>query len=135
MLEVYISKHSLFRLKITVGCPRCCVCSSVLCRCWCVGGGGGGGGVLWCGVVCCGVVWCGVVWGGVYVCVFCVVFLLFLSILFFLFLTLSLFPSLFFPSSLFYPLFSSSFSLLFPSRHQTLWKEPINQHGGQLRGI
>ena len=24
---------------------------------------------------------------------------------------------------------------LIPSRHQTLWKEPINQHDGQLRGI
>ena len=29
MLEVHKSKHSLFRLKITVGSPRCCgVCGS-----------------------------------------------------------------------------------------------------------
>ena len=34
MLEVHKSKHSSFRLKITVGCPRCCgVC--VWCG-WCV---------------------------------------------------------------------------------------------------
>ena len=30
---------------------------------------------------------------------------------------------------------SFSFSSLFSCRHQTLWKETINQHGGQDRGI
>ena len=75
----------------------------------------------WCcvGVVCCVVV-C--------VCVF-VLFCFFLSILFFLFLALSLSFHLLSLSSLFFR------SSLFSSRHQTLWKEPINQHGGQLRGI
>ena len=56
MLEVHISKHSLFRLKITVGClvsgVVCCVlCVHVACvvcgLCVCT-----------CGVVCCGVMWC-----------------------------------------------------------------------------
>ena len=58
MLEVHISKHSPFRLKITVGCPRCygvlcvlcvhegvvlcgvlrgvCGVCGVLCWCWCL---------------------------------------------------------------------------------------------------
>ena len=166
MFEVHISKHSLFRLKITVGCLTskypsihkklsrsrsvvrgvcflcvffvcgvCCVLCGVLCWCWRLV-------VVLCG--CCVLwVWCGV--GCMYVCVFCVVFLLFISILFFLFLTLSLSPSLYsflLLSSFLSSLFSSSlfFSLprflslsFFPSTHQTLWKESINQHGGQLR--
>ena len=45
MLEVHISKHALFRLKITVGCLVCgvwcgvvCCCVVVVrvCRVWCV---------------------------------------------------------------------------------------------------
>ena len=75
-----------------------------------------GGGVVWCGVVWCGVVCVVCVW-----CVVCVVCLLSLS-----FFLLSSFLS-----SLLSSLFSSSFSSLFSSRHQTLWKESINQHGGQ----
>ena len=79
-----------------------CVCG-VLCVCWC-----------WCLVVVLrGVVWCGVVCSFVY---FCVVFLFFLSILFFLFLALSLSLSFFLLSfflSLLSSLFSSSFSSLF----------------------
>ena len=87
----YPSIH-FFRLKITVGCPRCCgVCCVCGVLCWC-----------WCLVV---VVLC-VVWV-VCFCVF-VLFCFFFSILFFLFLALSL--SFFLLSS--FPLLSSLFSLL-----------------------
>ena len=76
MLEVHISKHSLFRPKITVGC-RLCTCPSIhfsldedtlkitvgclVCGVVCV----------WCVVVVCcgGVLW----WCVVVVCVCCVV--------------------------------------------------------------
>ena len=69
-------------------------------------------------VACCVVWWCGVVWCGVVWCGLCVVFLCrffsyFSQFSDFSFL-LSLFPSLFFPSSLFYPLFSFLF-LVFSS--------------------
>ena len=87
MFEVHKSKHSPFRLKITVGCPRCC---GVLC--------------VHEGVVLCGV-WCGVV----SICV--VFFSLFSQFSSFSFLlSLSFFSLL---SSLFSSLFSSSFSLSF----------------------
>ena len=89
MFEVHISKHSPFRLKITVGCPRCCSVLCVVCACgvWCVCLV-----VLVVVVVLC-VVWvlcgcCVVVW-----CVFLCLFLFFLSVLFFLFLALSLFAT------------------------------------------
>ena len=139
MFEVHISKHSPLRLKITVGCPRCC---GVLCV---------HEGVVLCGVlrgvcvVCCvgvGVGVCCVVWW----CVWCgavklwhwslslalspssvsVLFLFFLSYLFsllssfsFLFshscsFTNSILLLLFFLSllsSLFFPLFSPLSSL------------------------
>ena len=92
MLEVHISKHSPFRLKITVGCPRCCgVC--VVC---CVGVGVD----VW--------KWCCVLCGGVCFCVFCVVLLFSLNSLLSLSCSLSL--SLF-PSSLSFFLLSS-FALL-----------------------
>ena len=75
------SKHRPFRLKVTIGCPRCygvlcvhevVVLCGVLCWCWCLV------------VLCVGVVWwCGVV-------VWCLLCLLFLSVLFFLFLALAL---------------------------------------------
>ena len=128
---VRISKHSLFRLKITVGCLTCfvlCVHEGVvLC------------GVAWCVFVVCvvlvlcgvvlvlcgvggGVVWCG--GGGV-----CVFFSQFSSFSF----LLSLFLSSFFSSSLFSSLLSllSSSSLL-ATKH---CEELINQHGVQLRGV
>ena len=140
MFEVHISKHSPFRLKLTVGCPRCCGVlrvheGVVLCGVlrgvrvvFCVGVG-----VWWwccvvlccvvlccvvlCCVVLCCVVWCGVVCIFVFLCCFSV----FLSIFFFLFLALSLsFFSLL--SSLLSSLFSSSFSSLFSSRHQQYGK-------------
>ena len=63
----------------------------------------------WCCVLCVLVCWCGVVWSVVW--------------------------SLFSLFSLFSSVFTSSSSSLISSRHQPLWKEPINQHGGQLRGI
>ena len=91
--------------------------------------------VLWCAVV----VWCAVGW-----CVFLCFFLcdfLFFSLNSLLLFSCSLFLS-FFLSSSFLLLSSFLFSLLFlfffslfSSCHQTLWKEPINQYGGQLRGI
>ena len=128
---MHISKHSLFRLKITVGCPLCTYpsihveslrimvgcprCCGVLCV---------HEGVLLCGVL--RGVWCvvlvlvlvfggGVVWCGV-VCIFV---LFFLSMFFFLFLALSLsFFSLL--SSLLSSLFSSSFSFLLFSPPNTM---------------
>ena len=154
MLEVHISKHSLFRLKITVGC-QLCTCPSIhfaldedsqdhgrlsgACV-WCVYG------VLWwCVVVVCVVVlwWC--------VCVVCGEAWHTLSLL--LSLLPLLFPFLFLSClsfSLFFFFFSCSFSfssscscsflsspsthssLLFPSRQQTLYKALINKHGVQL---
>ena len=108
-----------------VVCVWCVLCS-VLCWCWflvvvvlcvvcCVVCCVGVGVWWWC---CVGVMWwcgCGVVWGGVHVCVFCVVFsLISLDSLLFLSYSLSLFPSLLFPSSLFFPLFSFLF-LVFSS--------------------
>ena len=73
MVAVHISKHSLFRLKITVGCRLCtcpsihfsldedtlkitvgCLVCGVVCVVWCAG-------VLWwCVLLCCGgaCVWC-----------------------------------------------------------------------------
>ena len=127
MLGVHISKHSLFRLKITVGF---CVCVHVTCGVWvvcvhvvlcvvlvvvvCVVC------VVWC--VWCGVVWCGVVWCVVCgACVWCVVklgtlslFLSLLPLLFpfrFPFLFLSyLYFSLFFFFFFFYCSFSYSCS-------------------------
>ena len=113
MFEVHISKHSLFRLKITVGCPRCVGVGvwwwcCVLCGC--------------CVLVLCGVEWCGVVWGGVgCVCVFFVLFFSYFSQFSSFSYLLSLFPSLFFPSSLFFS--SLLFSLprfLFSSLHVTI---------------
>ena len=160
MVAVHISKHSLFRLKITVGC-RLCTCPSIHfsldedtlkitvgCLVCC-------GGVLWwCFVVCLCVVvlwWC--------VCVVCgdswhslSLLLSLLPLLFpFLFPLLSFFFSRLFsfsfslvPSltlalalvlslSLLSSFFSSTHSsLLFPSRQQTLYKALINKHGVQL---
>ena len=144
LFEVHISKHSPLRLKITVGClvcgVVCFVCARGACGVWvvcvhvvlcvvlvvcsCVLVSGGGGGV----VCCVGVVWmlCGVFFVFVlrsfsFFCQFS--FPLSCSLSFFLLSSLLLLSSL--------PLFRS----LFSSRHQTLRKEPINQHGGQLRGI
>ena len=85
MLEVHISKHSLFRLKIKVGCRLCtcpsihfsldedtlkitvgCLVCGVVCGVvWCCV-------VLWCGVLC-GVLWRVVVCCVVLCCVCCVV--------------------------------------------------------------
>ena len=147
MLEVHISKHSLFRLKITVGCLtsrypsihlspdedilkftvgcRLCTCPSThffVSRSRSVVRvvlvlASGGG------VVCCvGVVWwCGVVWSGVgcMFVFFCVVFLFFLSILFFLLLTLSLSFSLLSFISLLSSLLFSLPRFLFSSLHVT----------------
>ena len=158
MFEVHIFKHSLFhvgRHSLDHGrLPdvRCGVCGVLLCvylwRVWCVGC------VvvvnMWCCVWCwwCVVVWCGVwvlcgvgagvVWcgGGV-----CVSFPFFLSILFFLFLALSLFLlsflllSFLLLSSLLSLLFLFSFSSLFSLLATKHCEEPINQHGGQLRGF
>ena len=152
MLEVHISKHSLFRLKITVGC-RLCAYPSIH-----VETPSRSRSVVWCVVVVCGLV-CGVVCVVLWWCVvWCVVKLgtLSLSLLFsllpllFPFLFLSyLYFSLFF----FFFFFSCSFSyscscscsfsfssffpsthssLLFPSRQQTLYKALINKHGVQL---
>ena len=69
-----------------------------------------------CCVLCCVVVWCGVVcvWCGLCVWRFCVVFSLYFSQFSSFSFLLSLFPSLFFPSSLFYHLFSFLF-LVFSS--------------------
>ena len=149
MFEVHISKHSLFRLKITVGCLTSTYpsihknsqdhgrLSEVL---WCVVCG-----VLWVqeGVVLCDelcVVLFGVLRGGVVWCVVCGCFIsLFLSLSLFLSFSLSLnsllslsrslsLSFLFFPSSV----SSSSFSSLFPSRQQTLCKALINKRNVQL---
>ena len=67
MLEVHISNHSLFRLKITVGCLVCacgvcgvCVCVCVVvCTCGVVYGVGGVCVVVlwWCVCVVCGEAW------------------------------------------------------------------------------
>ena len=132
MTSTYPSIHVEDTLKITVGWLVC----GVVCVVWCVV----------CVLLCCGgaCVWCECV-----VCVLlccCVVVLFFflnsvLSLscsLSFLLLSLSFFYLLFLfslLSSVFSSSSSSLFSSLFSSRHQTLWKEPINQHGGQLRGI
>ena len=159
MLEVHISKHSLFRLKITVGClvntyPSIhknsqdhgrlsevlwCVVCCVLCGCMrvlcCVMS------CVLCDELCCVVVvLCGV---------WCVCFFLFLYFSLFLsfspslslnsLLSLSRSLSFFLVLSFFCLVFLFLFSLLplslFSSLHQTLWKEPINQHGGQHRGM
>ena len=122
-------------LKITVGylvCGVVCVWNVVFCVCAC---GVCGVWVVCVHVVLCRCVLCGCVVvlvlafgrGGVVCCAGgeCVCVLSFFS----LFLS-----SLFFRSSLFSLLSSLPLPLL-SSRHQTLWKEPINQHGGQLRGI
>ena len=119
-----------FPLKITVGCPRCCgvlfvhegvvSCCVVWCVAWCV----------WCVVLV--VVWCVCCVGGE--C--CVVFLFSVNSLRSLSCSLFFLLLSFFLSSC--PLLFSLFSLLsslFSSRHQTVWKESINQHNGQLRGI
>ena len=112
MFEVHISKHSLFRLKITVGCLTSTYPSihvETLSRSrsvvWCV---------VWCvcvHVVLCGVVWCCVVLCAC-ACVWCVVKLGTLSLscsLSFLF-SFPFFFSLNFLFSLFFFLFSCSFS-------------------------
>ena len=85
--SVHISKHSLFRLKITVGCRLCAYPSIRVCVVWCVcnvyvyvyvcvdmvvrmcvvvctlccGVVCSVGGV-WCGVVLCCFMWCGAAW-------------------------------------------------------------------------
>ena len=143
MLEVHISKHSLFRLKITVGCltsrypsihpflltktfssSRSVVdCARVQAFTFSSQDHGRLSALCWCWrlvVVLC-VVWvlCSVEWGGVYVCVFCVVFLFFLSILFFLLLTLSLSFSLLSFISLLSSLLFSLPRFLFSSLHVT----------------
>ena len=82
-------------------------------------------GVVLCDELC--VVLFGVLRGGGVVLLCCCVGVLFLSILFFLFLALSL-SFLFFPSSV----LSSSFSSLFPSRQQTLCEALINKRDVQL---
>ena len=124
MLEVHISKHSLFRLKITVGCLVCGVVCVVLC---CV--------VLWCGSV----VWC-VVKLGTHSLLFSLLPLLFpflFSLLSFFFSLLFLFLLLLLLLVLSLSLVSSFFpsthsSLLIPSHQQTLYKALINKHGVQL---
>ena len=83
MVAVHISKHSLFRLKITVGCRLCtcpsihfsldedtfkitvgCLVCGVVCVCgvlwWCVCVVCCGGVLWWCVLLCCGgaCVWC-----------------------------------------------------------------------------
>ena len=139
MLEVHISKHSLFRLKITVGCLTLNISPSIHVETLkitvgCLVCGVGGVCVVllwWCVCVVCGEAW----------------HTLSLSCsLSFLFSFPFAFP-FFFPllslsfSLLFLFLFSCSFSYscscscsfsfsslslsLFSSRHQTLWKEPI----------
>ena len=117
MVAVHISKHSLFRLKITVGC-RLCTCPSIhfsldedtlkitvgclVCGVVCVCGVCGGGVLWWCVVVVCVLLCC----GGA--CVWCVVKLGTLS----LSCSLSfLFSFPFFFSLIFLFLSSFSFSL------------------------
>ena len=149
MFEVHISKHSLFRLKITVGCltstypsihffvsrSRSVVdCARVqaftflltktLSR---------SRSVVWYVVWCVCSVWCGVcvvvLWWCVcvvcVVCVLCGVGSLAPSLTLALALVLSLSLSLL---SSFFP--STHSSLLFPSRQQTLYKALINKRGG-----
>ena len=140
MLEVHISKHSLFRLKITVGClvsahPSIhknsqdsgrlsevlwCVVCCVLCGCM---------RVLCCVMSCvlCCLVCCVVV----VLCCCVVVWVFYFSLSLFLSFSLSLnslLSFLFFPSSV----LSSSFSSLFPSRQQTLCEALINKRDVQL---
>ena len=111
MMMVGCSRRTYPSIHLFVSKSRSVVRGAVVC-CVCMR-------VLCCVVCCvvwCGVVWCGVVWCGVYFCVFlCCCFFSFFSQL----------------SSFSFFLLSS----LFSSRHQTPWKEPINQHGGQHRGI
>ena len=107
-------------------CGVFCVCGVVRGVCgvlwWC----GVCVGVVWC--VCCVVVWCILVWCGV-VCVS------FFSLFSLNYLSSLLALSLSFLSFLLSSFFSSSFSSFFPARNQTLCKEPIKQHGVQLRGV
>ena len=157
MFEVHISKHSLFRLKITVGCLTStypsihfslhedtlkitvgCLTSAYpsvhkkLSRSrsvvWCV---------LW---------WCGEAWHTLSLSLLLSLLPLLFPFLFLSYLSCSLFFFFFFFSCSFsYSCscscslsFSSSFfpsthsSLLFPSRQQTLFKALINKHSVQL---
>ena len=151
---MHISKHSLFRLKITVGCPTstypsihvdtlkitvgCLVCGVV-----CVV-------VVCCGGVCVVVLWwcvcvvCGEAWHTISLLLSLLPLLFFFFSLIFLFLfsfsfSFSLAPSLTLALALVLSLslFSTFFpstrsSLLFPSRQQTLYKALNNEHGVQL---
>ena len=150
MVEVHISKHSLFRLKITVGC-RLSTCPSIhfsldedtlkitvgclVC------------GVVSCGGVCVVVLWwcvvvvCGEAWHSLSLSLSCSLSFLFSFPFFFslLFLFFSLAPShtlalaLVLSLSLLSSFFPSTHSsLLFPSRQQALYKALINKHGVQL---
>ena len=153
MLEVHISKHSLFRLKITVGCRLCTYPSihfsldedtlKITVGC------------LVCGVVCvCGVCVCVVCGEACHtlslslslvlspssslsisfslIYLFLSSFSFSLSLAPFLTLALALVLSLSLLSS-FFP--SAHSSLHFPSRQQTLYKALINKHGVQLWGV
>ena len=140
MLEVHISKHSLFRLKITVGCLVCgvvCAWCVVLCMCAC----GVCGVLVLCVLLCCGDVWW---WCEAWHSLSCSLslffsfpfflslnFVLSFSFSFSLALTLALALHLFFlPSFL-----STHSSLLFPSRQHSLYRALINKHGVQLWGV
>ena len=166
MFEVHISKHSLFRLKITVGCLTSTYPSIhfetpsrsrsvVWCVVWCVWR-------VWCVVfcVCVHVLWwrvccvvCGEAWHALSLPSLSCSLSLFPALSPSL---LSIFLLLLFPFFSLIFLFLSSFSFSFalaPSlalalslalslsllssllTTKTLSQEPINQHGGQHRGI
>ena len=135
---MHIFKHSLFRLKITVGCLVCgVVCAGVL---W------------WCVLLCCGgaCVWCVVKLGTLSLSLLFSLLPLLFPFLSLSYLSFSLFFFFFFLScsfsyscscscsfsfsSFFFLPFSSLFSSI-PPRQQTLYKALINKHGVQLRGV
>ena len=150
MFEVHISKHSLFRLKITVGCLTSTYPSihfsldedTLKITVGCLVSG------VWCGVVVvrvCGVWWslahslpCSLSFLFSFPFVFSLIFLFLSSFSFSFSLTPSLTLALALVLSLsllssFLP--STHSSLLFPSRQQTLYKAVIKKHGVQLWGV
>ena len=124
-------------------CVCCCVYMWWCVWCWwCVGCVCTCGGVCGVGGVCCCVVVvrvCGVWWSLAHSLSCSLSFHFSFSFAFpFFFTLIFLFLSSFFslaPSLTFALALVLSFSSLFSSHHQTLWKEPIKQHGGQHRGI